>query len=179
MEFLLFDRLEDSDYLAQVYGLLKKCQHEFVPPLSQRVSTTQHDLCGSDPLDAAEPKAYFQQLLTQPIILVMQQGQLLGFMSFLRQHVCQEVGDQISTIYVTTVIVDPQHRGNGLTLQMYQKLMGIARTCEGAISTRTWSTNNAHIKVLSQLGFCESLRIRDGRGPGIDTVYFRKDEICP
>lgn len=175
MELLFFKRLHDTAYQLQVYELLKKCDREFVPPLSDRESTTQSNLHASGADAHREPKRYFEQLCQQSVILAVNQKQVLGFMSFREKHICEDVRDGVETAYVTTIIVDPQHRGQGLTRQMYQSLMDHTRGAHLPISTRTWSTNHAHIKVLSRLGFREILRIRDGRGPGIDTVYFRKD----
>lgn len=177
MELLLFESLLDTEHRFQVYELLKKCDREFVPPLSQRTSTTQSVLDDALSDEHGEPRSYFQQLCGQSVLLAMEQDQLLGFMSFRGQHICEDVQDQVNTIYVTTVIVEPMYRGQGLTQTMYQELMGIAQSRNLPISTRTWSTNDAHIKILSRLGFYELLRIYDGRGKGIDTVYFRKDRF--
>ena len=177
MEFLLFESLYDTAYQLQVYELLKKCDQEFVPPLSQRTSTTQRVLGDSASDERGEPRSYFRQLCGQSAILAVEQGRVLGFMSYRERHVCEDVQDLVITIYVTTIIVDPPHRGQKLTQRMYQKLLDIAQRRDLPVSTRTWSTNDAHIKVLSRLGFYELLRIRDGRGQGIDTVYFRKDRF--
>ena len=175
MNFLFFEKPDNAAYLSQVYELLKKCDKEFVPPLSHRTSTTQQNLSDFASDEQNEPTAYFQQLCSQSIILAMEQEKVLGFMSFRNHHVCDEVEDHIPTIYVSTVIVDPAHRGKGLSLGMYQTLIGIAQERNLPISTRTWSGNDTHIDILSRLGFYELLRIRDARGAGIDTVYFRKD----
>ena len=175
MEFLLFDSLRDAEYRSQVYELLKKCDKEFVPPLSQRNSTSQKALNHTAPAQEEAPNSYFFELCNQPVIIVADQGQVLGFMSFIVDYTCADVENDIPSIYVTTVIVDPDHRGTGLTRKMYGELMELAAARGKSISTRTWSTNLAHITILSQLGFYELLRIDNGRGPGIDTVYYRKD----
>ena len=178
MEFLLFDSLRDTEYRSQVYELLKKCDKEFVPPLSQRNSTSQKALNGAAPVQEAVPKSYFLELCNQPVIIVADGGQVLGFMSFIMDYICADVENDTPSIYVTTVIVDPIHRGSGLTRQMYGELTELAIARGKSISTRTWCTNLAHITILSQLGFYELLRIENGRGPGIDTVYYRKDKFC-
>lgn len=177
MFFLTFDRLCDTDYQSQVYALLKQCDHEFVPPLSQRTSTTQQTLDNSSSPREAAPDSYFQVLQEQSVILCISQDSLLGFMSFRKKHVCEDVPNDLPTIYVTTVIVDPQHRGKGLTEAMYKQLLTVAQAHSSSVSTRTWSTNHAHIKILSRMGFYELLRLQNGRGPGIDTVYYRKDIV--
>ncbi len=171
MELLFFDRLEETAFRDQVYTLLSQCDREFVPPLSQRTSTTQSVLTGGEESDQGL-QSYFQNLLNQPVILATEGSQLLGFMSFIGDFICQDAEDNVVTAYVSTVIVAPPHRGKGLTRQMYEKLLCLTAL---PISTRTWSTNLSHITVLSRLGFYELLRIQDGRGPGVDTVYYRKD----
>ena len=42
------------------------------------------------------------------------------------------------------------------------------------IFTRTWSTNMAHIKILSKFDFEKMSVIENDRGEGIDKVYFKK-----
>jgi len=42
------------------------------------------------------------------------------------------------------------------------------------IFTRTWSTNIAHIKILSKFNFETLCVLKNHRGVGIDTVYFVK-----
>ncbi len=175
MEFLIFDRLCDTEYQSQVYDLLKQCDKDFVPPLSQRTSTTQQKLNDAAFAPEEAPDSYFQVLLEQSVILCVAQGQLLGFMSFRRNHICEDIHNDAPTVYVTTVIVAPIHRGKALTECMYHKLLELVREYSLSVSTRTWSSNYAHIKILSRLGFYELLRIQNGRGPGIDTVYYRKD----
>lgn len=177
MNFLLFDSLGDSQFRSQVYELLKKCDKEFVPPLSQRNSTSQKRLVGAA-LDREEaPKSYFLELCNQPVIICQAEGKLLGFMSFINNYTCQDVENATPGIYVTTIIVDPDHRGQSLTEKMYAELIELATARGKHISTRTWSTNCAHITILARLGFYELLRIENGRGEGIDTVYYRKDRF--
>ena len=42
------------------------------------------------------------------------------------------------------------------------------------IFTRTWSTNEAHIKILMKFDFEIMSVLKNDRGEGIDTVYFKK-----
>lgn len=44
------------------------------------------------------------------------------------------------------------------------------------IFTRTWSTNFAHIKILQAFGFETVKVLKNDRGSGIDTVYFKKEK---
>ena len=177
MEFLLFDSLGESQFRSQVYELLKKCDQEFVPPLSARNSTSQKRLTGEDLDRESVPKSYFLELCNQPVIICAEDDRLIGFMSYINNYICSDVENATPGIYVTTIIVDPDHRGKSLTAKMYDELVELATVRGKHISTRTWSTNHAHIIILSRLGFYELLRIEDGRGEGIDTVYFRKDRF--
>jgi len=51
----------------------------------------------------------------------------------------------------------------------------LLRRERGWIATRTWSLNSAHIHILEKLGFALVKRLVDHRGPGIDTVYYGKE----
>src|SRR5690606_14567168 len=96
----------------------------------------------------------------------------VGFMSYRPQDVNADLGETV-TAYVTTVIVEEEQRGRGITTAFYRALL--ARMGAGdTAATRTWSTNAGHIRILTKLGFTEAKRIAGGRGPGIDTVYYRK-----
>jgi ribosomal protein S18 acetylase RimI-like enzyme len=69
-------------------------------------------------------------------------------------------------------VVSPKARGKGVTTALYQKLFTEYEKVN--IFTRTWSTNFAHIKILGKYGFEVIKILKDDRGIGIDTVYFKK-----
>ena len=97
---------------------------------------------------------------------------IAGFMSFRPSYRLPYEYSTALYHYVTTVIVRPAFRGHRITQRMYRSLQEAAAQLGEDVATRTWSTNAAHIGLLSALGFSETHRIPDDRGHGIDTVYF-------
>lgn len=100
---------------------------------------------------------------------------LQGFLSY-RPHWTGEGPLAGDSLYITTVCVPKELRGRGIATELYcaleQKESSPGEPC--AITIRTWSTNLAQIALLEKLGYHAALRIQDDRGPGIDTIYFRK-----
>ena len=94
-------------------------------------------------------------------------------MSYRPRYVCEDLEDNIETNYVTTIIVEEEQRGKGITTTFYKTLFARLDPTD-TVTTRTWSTNNDHIHVLMKLGFDMVKSIEDSRGEGIDTVYYRK-----
>lgn len=169
-----YETLTESPLLRGVWDLLCRYDHEFIPPLSAREYTDQSDLT-LDVTGMKEPKRYFEMLKEQSFLLAQEQDQVVGFMSFRPDYRYEHGGEHVGTIYVTTVIVDQAYRGQGITTRLYKELEEIAKARNLPIMTRTWSSNDGHIRVLHNIGMQEVNRIKDGRGPGLDTVYYRKD----
>lgn len=153
----------------QLYGLLAMCDEEFVPPLSTRSSTTQTDLRTSEEeAGTGDVSAYYDSIAGQEQLRLYSAGELVGFASYVHR----EDDDGTSVAYLSTILTHPGHRGEGLSRKMYRALF--AMLDEDVLELRTWSTNEAHLHVLVEMGFVESKRIPDDRGEGIDTIYFRK-----
>ena len=173
MDIKYHEVLTDKHLLEGVWQLLCRYDHDFVPPLSAREYTNQSALTGLHTV-TAEPKQYFDNLKKQSFLVAVEQGELAGFMSFRPHEICADLNDEVDTIYITTIIVNEAFRGRGITAQFYSEIWTLAQESNQHITTRTWSTNNSHIRVLSKAGLQEIKRIENGRGQGIDTVYFRK-----
>lgn len=170
MRFRYYDTVTDPGQLADIMELLTLCDGEFVPPLSARDSTVQStlDLKTQSP---SVPTAYFESIRGQSTFVALSGGKVVGFMSLRKNHVCQEIQPSDSpNIYITTIIVHPHHRRQGITNEFYRRLL--AKFKNLPIYTRTWSGNDGHINILSSLKFHEYCRIEDDRGPGIDTIYY-------
>lgn len=165
--------LTDEHLLEGVWQLLCRYDHDFVPPLSARENTNQSKLTGQL-IAAVEPRQYYENLKKQSFLVAMVQGETAGFMSFRPHEVCADLNDDVDTIYITTIIVNEAYRGRGITSQFYSEIWQLAQQRNQPITTRTWSTNSSHIHVLSKAGLQEIKRIENGRGQGIDTVYYRK-----
>lgn len=171
MEIRFLNEEEKEKVSGEILRMLRDSDNEFVPPLSQRTSTTQKSLCGG----VAENDGvcnYFSSLIKQKIIVAEEDENLLGFMSFIENFENDVVKD-VPNVYVSTIIVSPLARGKSLTKRMYASL---AETFpKSYIFTRTWSENMAHIKILGALSFSEVCRIKNDRGENIDTVYFVRE----
>ena len=95
----------------------------------------------------------------------------MGFVSFRENYVSEPI-KKLPNIYISTLLVHPTGRGKGLTKRMYEVLF--QAYAHAHIFTRTWSTNEAHIRILADFGFEAFHVLKNHRGDGIDTVYFKK-----
>jgi len=176
MEIRIIDDSEKERFGAEIYEILKEADNEFLPPLSQRSSTTQSDLKPSSENDGV--MKYFNEMINQRIMVALEDGQILAFVSFRENYKNSEITDtELPNIYISTLIVKPEGRGKRLTQIMYEMLFKEYETVN--IFTRTWSLNAAHIKILSKFDFKEYKVLKNDRGEGVDTVYFIKKPVYP
>ncbi len=161
-----------AQFDAEILAMLREGDEEFVPPLSVRSSTTQADLNSGEKVNGGVLN-YFEALKRQRILVATEQEKLIAFVSFKEDYICEKIGrNTLPNIYVSTLLVRPDGRGKGLTRKMYTVLFDAY--AHANIYTRTWSTNIAHIKILSSFGFEPLCILENDRGEGIDTVYFEK-----
>ena len=168
---------EIEQYGDEIYEMLVEGDKEFVPPLSSRTSTTQSGFTVKKESSADGIRSYFNEMKKQKIMVAVDNDKLLAFVSFRENHTCPEIdSSQSPNIYLSTLIVKPEGRGKRPTQTMYEKLF--AENADKNIFTRTWSTNAAHIRILSKFSFETYKVLKNDRGEGIDTVYFvKKPEI--
>ncbi len=162
-----------EEYENQVWELLKLADHEFIPPLSARHSTTQGNLLPGREDANRGPVEYFDSLKAQRICLYIADGTVAGFISYIADHLLKisTVSDALLVNYVSTVIVHPSYRGRGITEKLYREML---RETKLPLATRTWSTNYAHIHILDKLQFKLMMVLKNDRGENIDTVYYMK-----
>ena len=176
MELIYCEKLTQQAHLDGVWRLLRDYDKAFIPPLSNRESTCQKDLHGHAVSAPEGPRSYFEQLQKQSFLLAMEQDEVVGFFSFRQGHLpppLQQLhSDGILPVYITTIIVDQRMRRRGIARSFYDLLMSLFPEQTMLISTRTWSTNAAHIRILDKFDFRELCRKENDRGPGLDTVYF-------
>ncbi|WP_066190399.1 MULTISPECIES: GNAT family N-acetyltransferase [Gracilibacillus] len=173
------DSIEQDHYTEAVWQILCECDQEFIPALSSRESSYQADLGGAVSSQHVQPHAYFDEMKKQVFLVAIDQDsdQVVGFMTFKHGYQSDPLKNFSPSNYITTICITKQARNQGITKGFYQAL--IQQQIPSAyqlnfISTRTWSTNAAHIHVLQKLGFVESAVLPDHRGAGIDTIYFAK-----
>lgn len=159
---------------ADLHRLLTEADEEFVPPLSARSSTLQQAL-GPRQARAAGIDAYLAAVLGQELLVAEDAAHVLGFLSWRRDHTVAVPGRSPlgPLAYVTTVVVTAAARGRGVGRALYGALL--RELAGGAVATRTWSRNDAHLALLASLGFAEAVRLPDDRGPGLDTVYLLRE----
>lgn len=165
----LVNRAFVGDDIREAVGeLLSACADEFVPPLSQRYSTSQADLGSVQ--GSPFPDAYFNVMRDQSIICAFEGEVLAGFLSYVEGYELACLGGP--STYVTTLCVAAGLRRRGVASALYRHLESVVGT--GVVSLRTWSTNVAQTEALRRLGYRCVGRVVDDRGPGIDTMYFAK-----
>ena len=163
---------EQDGFYADILNLLTISDDEFCPPLSARNSTSQVNLSVSTKCKNGV-MSYFEELKKQRFAVACEDGKLVGFVSFKENYTNDIIGDDdLPNIYISTVLVAPEGRGKGVTRRMYEYLFKEYENSN--VFTRTWSTNEAHIKILSGFGFETMLALKNDRGNGIDTIYFKK-----
>lgn len=169
MQMLLFEKMEEPRYLDQLYRLLEAADQEFVPPLSSRSSTTQQTLCGGVGNGVED---YFNEMKQQSFVLALDGDKVAGFMSFRFDHRCDH-SPAFPNLYASTCVVGPDSRGQGLMKKFYEEM--IRAYPDRTLFTRTWEDNKAHLRVLDKLGFHQTARLENHRGPGVHTVYFERE----
>ena len=161
---------EQEKYYDDILNMLTLADSEFVPPLSARRGTSQSDLKSNEKSESGVSD-YFEELKKQRILVATENDVLLGFVSF-KENYTNDIISDVPNIYISTLLIKLEGRGKSLTKRMYGVLFSEYEN--SYIFTRTWSTNVAHIKILSGFGF-ETLKVLENdRGEGIDTIYFRK-----
>ena len=171
MMFLITNERKAS-YDKDIWKLLFEADQEFIPALSARNQTTQKNLTGGV-ASLEGPVAYFTQMLEQHFVLAIEEGRVIGFLSFIPDHSLTVGECTILCDYVSTIVVSPEMRNRGITRKMYQTLF--AHRPGRRIATRTWSTNTTHLHLLGTLGFSLIHRIENDRGEGLDTVYYLRE----
>lgn len=172
VEFRILTESEKCRYRDELLGILSINDKNFLPPLSQRSSTTQSNLQGTAGEEDILP--YFNKMMEQNVLAMFFEGKLFGFVSYIDNYVSGVITEETHpNIYLSTLALRPESRGMGATKKAYTHLF-FDRYPHCNVYTRTWSTNGPHIHILGGFGFEELKRIPNDRGKGIDTVYFCK-----
>ena len=172
MIFKILDDKEKEIYKSDIIEMLKESDADFVPPLSARRSTLDTSFSATATEDGI--LSYYENMNKQMILGAIENDRLIGFVSYRENFTNDSIGeDSFPNIYISTLVLCRSERGRGITRLMYDNLFSICYP-DRTVLTRTWSTNIAHTRILTKFGFCELKRIKDDRGEGIDTVYYKK-----
>ena len=160
---------ESSPWYKGVYDLLAQTEAEFVPPLHTRCSTTQRDLSNRHFSSYDNLWAYFESMIAQQFIVAICDDEVSGFLSFRKDK---------EAFYVSTIAVEPDKRNQGIGRGLYEALfatIGQRKT----FTTRTWTTNLYHRRILDALGFRIYLEKDEGRidinGTQVPSLYYIKE----
>ena len=172
MDLIHLNDKEKDFYQNEMIEILTASDNDFVPPLSKRRSTLDKFFFVSEKGSVA---LYFEEMKKQEIICAIDNGKILGFVSYRLDYAPDEIDLDKPNIYVSTLVLSESARGKGLTKIIYSHLF-YDMYPNRSIFTRTWSTNAAHTKILMNFGFSEIYRKKNDRGDGIDTVYYKKEK---
>lgn len=164
-----------------IWEILCECDGEFFPPLSARESSSQKNLLvNGQGKTGAKPETYYREMIQQNFILAYEtsdgETEVVGFMTFKKQYICEALAKFGESLYITTVCVRKEYRNRGVMKALYRHMeTEIPKICKSSgISTRTWSLNKAQLHELEKRGYERIAVLKDDRGPGVDTVYFGK-----
>ena len=154
--------------------LLSAADDAFVPPLTD-ASRSTISRAGDGP-GPASIEGYVDDCLDRPLLGAFDAGRLVGFASLETHHDSEPLADYTPTTHVSVLVVDESARGQGIATRIYKHLLDELpdELPQSAVSTKTWSTNHAHIAILESLGFECVHRVVDDRKPGVDTVYYAR-----
>ena len=171
-EAIVREHVTDEAERQAVYDILVECDNDFVPPLSYRAGTKQTDWTHKGATHEGV-RDYFDTVMQQHVLLWKRDGEVIAFMSFRPHEVTPHLEQYGSACYLSTLCVRHACRGQGLSPKIYRAAQQWAREHGGEITVlRTWSTNAVQMHLMGKLGYVEKARLRNDRGPGVDTVYY-------
>ncbi len=185
IELKFEERIDENAELAKyIYEILISCDKEFIPPLSTRNATTQTDFNSSSMVSYVPLYQYWIDILSQQNILAFVNDCLVGFMSFKYNY---KIGNWFSAKirendinnYISTICIYKNYRRLGIARKMYDYIENNLpkEYKSNYVSTRTWSTNISHIKLLYRCKFLLLHTIPNDREYNdlkFDTLYFWK-----
>ncbi len=150
-------RVNDSNCLEQGLSLVEETWPEWVP-LPETLRAARSDgILEHHRKKLQQTGAFF--------VATIDSKKLIGFAIMLPD----KLGYHLNFIAVTE-----KRRGQGIARALLDKSVAEARK-RGAkeVSTGTWSSNIAARNLYEGRGFLPTQTIRDDRGPGIDSVYYK------
>ena len=177
MKIIYQNRVRKASYLDDIKKLITEADRDFIPPLSARTSITQNHFTTEYGEDNGIDN-YFEAVKKQSAFLAIIDGHVIGFISIIKRFSYPRIEFErkyLDNIYISTIIVDKKYRGRGYAIMLYRALLSKFKS--KYILTRTWSTNNIHIKILKSYKFDKFDVKPNDRGEGIDTIYFCREPV--
>ncbi len=149
------------DDLERLIDFIELVDHEFVPPLSLRPDGIYDRVSGT----LAKADSNF--------LIGESNGRVVGVVGYRKNW--NGIEEAMEEAYISFIAVHPGHRGQNiarlLDRALAQKLGPDGMT---HVNVTTWSTNPDAYRMYQRLGYVVSKTLKDHRGPGVDTIYFRK-----
>ena len=163
-----------SPLARQLLALTRRCDGDFVPLCPGATGSVR-----SSATSALRPgrtsRSYVDSLLELAHLVVLVQDELLvGYCAYYWPWMWRGT----EHVYVSTAVVAPSHRGRGLSTRTGRRVVAHALRRRVPLLAKTWSTNQASMGALARWGRVDKI-VRDERGAGIDTVYWRLDTSGP
>ncbi|WP_315560730.1 GNAT family N-acetyltransferase [Actinomyces gerencseriae] len=158
----------------QLLALTRRCDGDFVPLCPGATGSVR-----SSATSALRPgrtsRSYVDSLLELAhLIVLVQDERLVGYCAYYWPWMWRGT----EHVYVSTAVVAPSHRGRGLSTRTGRRVVARALRRRVPLLAKTWSTNQASMGALARWGRVDKI-VRDERGAGIDTVYWRLDTSGP
>lgn len=158
----------------QLLALTRRCDGDFVPLCPGATGSVR-----SSATSALRPgrtsRSYVDSLLELAhLVVLVQDERLVSYCAYYWPWMWRGT----EHVYVSTAVVAPSHRGRGLSTRTGRRVVARALRRRVPLLAKTWSTNQASMGALARWGRVDKI-VRDERGAGIDTVYWRLDTSGP
>lgn len=153
-----------------VRALLVEVDAEFLPQLSARTDT----LSMVPRTEPGKPgaSAYLEAMGFEHWLVALCGESVVGLISFTSTNRHPVLAPWSPSLYATTVAVSPHARCLGVGTALYDEFEGVARQWGlPFLTTRTWTTNDDHLRLLSARGFRRVIELPHDREPHVGTVY--------
>ena len=125
VKIIMVDKLSEEQE-KEIWEIMKDSDYDFVPPLSDRVDTV-HKF--KDRPDAPKnknnrgPVKYFEEIKKESFVLILNNGKIEGFMSFIKDYSLSLNEGDVICEYITTIIINKKCRNKGYTQKMYDVIL--------------------------------------------------------
>jgi len=165
---------QPATYRSDIRRLLTAANESFLPPLTDPSRAEMSRASGQAP--STDIDSHVDGCVDRPMVGALDGDQLVGFASFEPMVDSEPLADYTPTNHLTVLVVDEAYRNQGLATDLYGYLFESLppNQQQPAISTKTWSTNDAHLAILDSLDFTCVASVKNDRAPGVDTVYYAR-----
>ena len=150
-----------ADDFEILIDFMELVDHEFVPPLFLRPGGIYERVSGT----LAKVDSNF--------LIGDSNGRVVGVVGYRKNW--NGIKKVLGEAYISFIAVHPEYRGQSIARLLDRAL--VQKLGPGGmthVNVTTWSTNLGAYRIYQHLGYVVSKTLKDHRGPGVDTIYFRK-----